>query len=510
MSTADIDIDRLLLALRLNGERERLEPVARRLRELAGQRLHTALARVDLGLNDDGYVFIERLSVDCGANTAWSDDAIADHIARRLALSLHARLAQDDVLRFRDRAEYVAAYLVARADGRAERCWWFDEFEGLQRLGTSIALRTLVLNEGDTGVAALARLSAGALVQVLGCISEGDAARLLAAWSQRTAAVDAPLPNLWHATQRLDAQGAAIHWVRTLIELERITPGALGAPCLAALRALARLHSLARDGQLLPLAGRPWRAWLQACTANWELDARWLEAAADSELALVAEALSQQAMQGEGGAVEARWLSTRFGGCFVLLARLHRLGWITRWQRCAEPLLPSDPPAEAERFARQLALCVCAVALGGERAIAVLHDATLQSACAVDAVSAPLATRQRLARHALRATLHEARCEPLREWHELPFGTRLQGLLAQTAHALLRDFAHAVPGLAEASPNYLRRNALDLPAVFETAEARVHLGRAPLDVLLVLCGAKRGTIDLPGARRLTLREDAGA
>src|SRR5262245_49191736 len=109
----------------------------RRPRPLAGGRLPDALARIDLGTlagavvaSDGEMVFIERLAVDCSANTAWDDDAIAAHLARRLALALQARVTDPLVLRFRDRAEYVAAALVAFADGQASRCWRFDELDG--------------------------------------------------------------------------------------------------------------------------------------------------------------------------------------------------------------------------------------------------------------------------------------------------------------------------------------------------------------------------------------------
>ena len=119
-SETAIDIGRLTLGLRLRGEPERLDPVAKRLGAVVRGRLTHALSQAPLatprtGASDaaDEIIFIERLSVHCSANTAWDDDALAAHVARRLALALEARLAEPDVLRYHDRAEYVASESLA-------------------------------------------------------------------------------------------------------------------------------------------------------------------------------------------------------------------------------------------------------------------------------------------------------------------------------------------------------------------------------------------------------------
>jgi hypothetical protein len=63
------------------------------------------------------------------------------------------------------------------------------------------------------------------------------------------------------------------------------------------------------------------------------------------------------------------------------------------------------------------------------------------------------------------------------------------------AEQLLRALATRVPGCAQGSAQYLRENLLSMPATVtldaEARLARVRLGRAPLQVLLLIAGLAR-------------------
>jgi hypothetical protein len=84
--------------------------------------------------------------------------------------------------------------------------------------------------------------------------------------------------------------------------------------------------------------------------------------------------------------------------------------------------------------------------------------------------------------------------------------------VSRAARQLLEEFGRRVPGLADASAGYLRSNVLSLSALLAHRgdQCTVRLGRPPLDILLVLAGAKRGRIVLPGGVSLELREDTAA
>jgi len=85
------------------------------------------------------------------------------------------------------------------------------------------------------------------------------------------------------------------------------------------------------------------------------------------------------------------------------------------------------------------------------------------------------------------------------------------GAIRASAGILLEELSRRIPGLAGASHGYVRRNALALHASIERhgTACVVRLGRAPLDILLVLAGAKSGRIVLPGATIELRAEHAG-
>ena len=513
----DIEIHRLGLALRLAGDSQRIEPVARRLGEIAAGRLREALARIDDGgatAHEDEIVFIDHIAVQCAANTAWDDDALAAHIARHFARGLQLRLADPMLRRFRDRADFVAAALAAFADGSAARQWWFDEFDGLQPLSASAALRTLVINAGEFGVVALARLTDSALGRVLDSLHDSDARRLVVWLTARASAV-LPSATIWHAAGALAAQERATPWLRVLIAAERDRPGSSGKAGWQCLRGLATLHALARRGELA--MGEDERHWRGALAGALD-EADWLASVSQADLKAIAADLAATA--GNAAEAPATWLRSPHGGFFVLLGRLHRSGWPERWVEALRAVssnsaaaTASDSTAAAEvTLCRSLAAQVTAIALAGDTATQVLNDAVVRAACGVDAAEAVVAAHDTFACEALRALLHDREIEPLR-WTQDDASSgppsdgpstscTLTRLLAEAAEWLLADVAGAMPGLAGSTPAFLRAQALRMTVAIRVGAGGTptlaRLGRAPLDVLLVLAGVKRASIELPG------------
>ena len=516
-----IDIRRLTLGLRLRGDPQRIEPVARRLEDAVRSRLGQALTQVRLepaSVASPELVFIERLAVECSGNTAWDDDLLVSHMARQLALSLQRQLGQPEVLRFRDRPDYVAAAMLAIAQGRLAQCWWFDEFDGLKPLAASVALRTLVINEAAHGTTALARLAPAALDEVLQLLGEGDASRVIAWLSALDAGGTPAFESLWAAALQLHRDGAApARWLEALVAGERAAPGSMGARSLRQLRSMVALLRRAAAGEW-PLRDAPDRASLEAMLAAGDADSGWLHHLGASEFEAVIDTLRDVAAPREA-ATAAALLTTTHGGFFLVLARVHRLGWLQRFQAALEQRRPEWPAARRDALCRVLACRIAAVALAPLAAAAVLGDPAIVAACGLEPPQ--LDDHPDLCVAALRSALRNASAAanpaPAAAHHGKGRRAHVAHLIAEAAALLLSDLGRALPGLAASTPAFLRAQALSLAAFVEPAPAGqeprptvVRLGRAPLDVLLVLSGVKRLELALPGIAPIRLQEDYGA
>ena len=477
-----LEIDRLSLHVRAAAVPERAERLARRLRDAALR----GIERDRYALSPQGapaYLFVERLAVHCAVRSDWDDAAIGAEVARALAAALEHSVALPQTMAFRDRVELLAAFYAALAEGRAWQRWWFEAFDGLRPLSASAALRTSVMTEEPHGLAALARLTATAFASVARTLTAGDAARLLA-WleGRRSARAAAPVA-LWKASASLPAQQDDVALLRVLVAAERNAPGAANGETLRVLRAMKALRTaVARAAfSTLRLAAGPPHEALRALLAQLGLEADWLQSLAESDAARIVEELlysksknsppPRESSADEERPASSERLATSRGGVFVLLKALDWLGWPAQWARGTEPEL-----------ARAFAWAVALRALE-PRGAQGLRDAAITQAFALEQPLAILRSR----RHAV-----------------------LRKRVTPTARELLEEFSRRVPGLAGASPGYLRRNALALPATVERRDdgCIVRLGRAPLDILLVLAGAKSGRIALPGGARLELRAEA--
>jgi hypothetical protein len=119
-------------------------------------------------------------------------------------------------------------------------------------------------------------------------------------------------------------------------------------------------------------------------------------------------------------------------------------------------------------------------------------------------------------RSVLRTAAAAANTAPAADRTSTP-STKLPRLVAEAAMLVMADLGRALPGLAASTAAFLREQALSLAAVIEPAPAAqdslptvVRLGRASLDVLLVLSGVKRQQLLLPGIAPIQLREDYSA
>jgi hypothetical protein len=486
-----LQIDRLSLQVRSAAAPERAERLARRLRDAAVSGIErNRIAGAPPG--SPAYLFVDRLAFACMVSSDWDDATIGAAVARALAGALARSLELEETVAFRDRTELLAAFYSALAEGRAWERWWFEEFDGLKALAASAALRTSLINERDDGVAALARLTEHCFCSVMAVLSAGDARRLLEWFTARHASARVPVLSLWKASAALVANSSnAVATLRAVLALERTTPGAAGRETLRALQAMAALRTAALRGELdLPRhAGSAIAIDLRDAAAKLAIGSEWLEALGEDDAGAISDELiclaagappSETASEQANPVRMRERLFTPHGGAFVLLKALDWLGWPRSWA--------SSGPGRDE-LVRALSWALAVRALVPHGARQALSDPVLHAAFGLEQ---PLAVLKRNRREATQALNQRS--------------------IVKAADELLAQFASRVPGLAGASAGYLRRNALALPASVELHGERcvVRLGRAPLDVLLVLAGAKTGRIALPGGPTLELRAEGGA
>jgi hypothetical protein len=379
-------IDRFHLALLATAEAGRADALLARLHDVAARRVPDAIAAGSVdGADDESYLFIDHLSFDCVLNAAWDDDTLAKIFAKDFIRALKTQADGHLARRFVDRAEFVAGFLIALADGNADQHWWFEEFDGLRMLPLSAALRTVIANEGEAGLAALVRLTSEAARRVLQALSGADAERLLAeltAAGTRTsfglAALRAAITSPLAETLASPAQRS----LAALIALERSTPGAAGSAALRTLRWLETLRWAASTGKLrAALAGDlpPALALMQCCDVPG-IETAPAMAWPDTELAALLNelrSLSPTAGTTAAPTPDDGHEASPWGGAWLLLAQLARLGWWGRWQAS---LHADGSSAEIERRIAKLVLAVVARAVAGDGHSAVSGDDLLQRA----------------------------------------------------------------------------------------------------------------------------------
>jgi hypothetical protein len=403
--------------------------VRARLDQVARARLPAALERALapwLEGAGQGVLLIRQLRVNLTVAAAWDADRIARVWAEQIACAVGLAMRDGGVVRFADRAAFLARFLADVATGVAWGKWYYAGFHGLRPLSSSAALRTAICDDAELGLRALLVLSDGERRRVVEALSPRDARRLLGAlpagamaedgggWDALRAAWDALPPHAppaadeprvalelylracamssAHAGPRLRARALAL--VRVARLLAAASP-ARAARLMEALRhdAPARLYLAAHDDAetLRPLIGAP---------------AGWVEAASR----MVAPArVAKRATAEKSATVEPLTVrSTPFGGFFLLLPFLDQLPLaeaVASW-----PAAGDTPPAAALR------LLLLSKALGSARSARVFWDPLARDLAGVAPSLTPPAIRSWLARVPRRAfarcvrTLAEAAC----------------------------------------------------------------------------------------------------
>jgi hypothetical protein len=488
-----LEIDRLQVRLQACTLPQRAAAIERRMLDAVRRLLPQALAAPAGGTG--AQVFIESVEVECAVNAAWDDERIVHTLSRSLAHGIVQALAHDTGRRFADRAEWLAAFLIALADGKAWQGWWFDELRGLSELPASAAMRSVLVDDAAAGVAALVRLERGTLQRVLQTLDDADVSRVLSNWAACGTGEPAPMALLWQCGAAVGARGSRA-LLAAAVDVERAQAGS-GPASVGWIAALADLAATRPWPAQPPRESAPadglWPLWRHA-----KLPDAWLQALDTDRAGALRDAIADA---GSGDFTGGAW-RTPHGGVFTLLVVLGWLRWPEQWllRLSAEPSCADDAPA----LVRALCLATVAFALAPAQPHAVLSDDALHRALGIDA--------SLLRRHSA-AVARLLRSAPVGDAEAVAavVARRSDRRLAGLAQALLARLGERVPGCDAAGAPWLRSELLGARAIVETQPGvngcTATCARAPLHVLLLLAGLTRAAVMLPGWRVALQTED---
>ena len=502
---------------------------------------------------DDELIFVRRLELDFSVDAGWDRDAIAAQCAQALGSRLARELLSADstnVIRFTNRAAYLARFLADRSTGDAGSRWYYARFGGLRHLPCGAALRTALLDDVDLGLDALRSLTENELACVIAALGDNEGARICSAMSARSpdgddagafATIIAMARGAPHGSIS-SASGLALWWIaRSDMTATRSLFQA--AHAIAAMTLALRSERVSTDLLLRAIADRDAAALatLARIDADAALYLRECPAALLRDLLAKGKALSVTESTSEFIG------STSFGGGFVLLDDLFALPieQVTRgW--------PALESIGADQVLRFLILGSCS---GGARATSVFADPlwrrlfgippTITRRAVADWLSAlgpicrrrfaraltgraaqPVATQQQRLRdrhgrwyrvvveddgswrmlHCLPA-MHAGQIdgEPDEDIDFLladgdPLLPRAWSLLlALPAQHVLRRFLRRLLGFSASHLTYAQRNLLEFSASIDAQAERivVRLTRPPLGLILNFAGCNRGVRTWP-------------
>lgn len=480
--------------------------VQRKLDDMLRHRMTEALAPIHnhLTANDpEALYFIRRLPLEWHVDVAANIDELALHGAQVLAAALARVLAEgenDNVIRFRNRAAYLARFVSDCATGDAWQRWYYASFDGLRHLPTSVAIRTALTEDPTLGLTALLELHDTSKRRVLAALSTYDIQRLLHNWETTAGDTSECFAETLNAALQFPCPVPSIEGHALWLYLSISAYG--GTACAPACLAVAALIEIMRD---LPQTQR--MAWISsfenAISPASHPYLQWLSELPPEARHHGVQQLSTT-MDVPVSAMPADGAHTSFGGAFMLLPIIDdmRLAELTKdWPDLETPNTPNLPATQVMRW------LLLAHAQGAQRIHAFLADPLwrtllgVDARVSIDAVAAWLRSlgHQRLlhwrrfsmdgATQTRRNTERQFLAQPASPWPR-PWHTAL----VDSAEQLLSRFAHKIPGFSASSAHYLYTQFLDIGAQvdYRPDHLEVTLEHPPLALLLNLAGLNRG------------------
>ncbi|HEY6245726.1 MAG TPA: hypothetical protein VIX17_17370 [Pyrinomonadaceae bacterium] len=429
--------------------------------------------------SDTSLWFVRQLELDFPVNATGSSEHVSRTFTSQLGRVLTDAIGdcanQDNVVRFANRAEYLAHFLSDIAAGTAWGKWYYESFFGLRFLPTSAAIRTAVCDEPDTGKMALLLLRSDELIGVLRALSPNDGLLILDTLTKGVAS------GQFNAHE--------LGWSLTRLRNVHSFDG-LNAPC----RALGIYLHAARA---------------QAASSPHELTD--LMTCSTDQLRQVIIELDSIRANVKTSDFDKQRRETAFGGIFLLLPLLDDLPLeesLADW--------PHADEAAAISLVRFLILIKCLGSTNAQRPFAdplirdllvvppTLSEADLNkwqgsiTRGHIETFRNTLISWQ----HFQGRVIDERQLDSDLEYLSLPdsrvFAVELERVLDIAAHLVLRNFSRRLPGFAESNLPYLWSNFLNFHANVEEDPTRrvVRMTGPPLRLVLGLTGMMRQTYRL--------------
>ncbi|MDH5272441.1 MAG: hypothetical protein OEY13_05130 [Gammaproteobacteria bacterium] len=447
----------------------------------------------------DEVIYLREVRFEATVGAQWSADRIARALATSLLRSVWHGLAAPDAVRFRDRPEKLARFLLDLAQGHAFTQDWHARFEGLKLLPGSAIVRTLASDEPAVARAALGRLLPDHLRRIVALLNADDARRVLAAISADAAPSAVSLSTIVDALieqrrTRLDESRDQLEFV---VGMFRKTGTAVDGRVVA--RARAAL-AVARELQHSMLTEEQCRDRLESLTQE-------LAAAGEGRVAPADPSVTGASP--DGGSV--REVLERLRGQLLAADPSGPMFDSTGiWLLLPGVLSRLEPDGSQEEAVTALAaLAACA----GDDADRVWRDDALREALTLDEDEIlAIAQRVRDGRNrrvpAARTTLERrsTRCRDGRRLGSAAKGLGLPPALCRRAvqlgYAAFAAYARRLPGFGDASFGHLWSNFLSVGARVSITAATIdiEIERAPLDVIWRISGADRAAFVLPSGR----------
>jgi hypothetical protein len=340
---------------------------------------------VSFPLGDGSVWLIRRLDVHVSVGASSTPRGIAKAVAAAVAGAL-ARTFEEgadgaNVIRFPDRATFIARLLSDCARDRAARRWEYGEFDEILDRPASTAIRSIVAAEPGTAFDALIRLAPGDQRVVLASLSPEDAGAVLESLCHESGPSGAdPSQGVVEALKALLARSELPSEPRAaalalFLEVARAADGrppvgtderARGVSHLAtALRMATPEESRKLAGALV--AG-DWRR-VEAHTLEGLTElVSWSSATRRDAVRCLSERLSGESAQDH----RTDHMTTDLGGMFLLLPLLDELPWTAA--TATWPHLGAADPSRALRYLTLVAV------LGRDRNAAAAGDPVLRLA----------------------------------------------------------------------------------------------------------------------------------
>jgi len=184
MSGSSLTVSKLEIECSVPAATPAPERIENKFRNIAREHLNRVLTDLLKPLNEAGeeVVLIKCLEMEFDIDLLLSRQQIAQVWANKIKSALLQAMngnATSNVVVFENQDCYIKSALLDIVRGRAPHLWYYNRFNGLWALPVSAAVRTLLLDDRDRGLAALIRMQDAELVEVCAALSEQDARRVL-------------------------------------------------------------------------------------------------------------------------------------------------------------------------------------------------------------------------------------------------------------------------------------------------------------------------------------------